>query len=288
VYYTYGDESRDPSKNRVYAVAGAFGHQDDWNVLEALWNERLGSRIFHASDCECDQGVFAATSHEDNQALYRDLVRIVATSKIIGHGVAIDVRGYTQVFPGDLEHTPYIWGFGDVVQISSELAYLSLPQEDVRVIFDRNQELQFSATEMYRYCRSLRRVITRKNLFGDVSFDDRRTIGIQVADLFARETMKHLDNHIGPVYRPERLSFTALRRNDKFRFVCYTREHFEGAIKQFPPDMLPGAQMDEYRKWLIDQRLEDSLTNRIRHIGEFPELSDDEGGRTPKGADFTS
>ena len=33
VYCAFGDESRDPSKQRVYAVAGAFGHQENWDAL---------------------------------------------------------------------------------------------------------------------------------------------------------------------------------------------------------------------------------------------------------------
>ena len=103
------------------------------------------------------------------------------------------------VFPNDFEHTPYLWGFGDIVQAASELAYLSIPSGEVKIVFDRNEELECSATEMYHYCLNLRKIVTRQNLFGEISFACRRTVGIQVADLFARETMKHLDNKIGPV-----------------------------------------------------------------------------------------
>ncbi len=263
VYCTFGDESRDESKQRVYAVAGAFGSQEEWDALELVWSARLEGRAFHASDCECGHGEFSKTSHADNQRLYRDLVGIIAKSRIVG-------QDYRSVFPSDHEHTPYLWGFGDVVQAASELAYLSVPQDEVRIVFDRNEELEFSAAEMYRYCLGMKTIVARGNLFGEISFACRRTVGIQVADLFARETMKHLDNQVGPTTRCERRSFAALRKNHKFRFVCYTRELLEKGIKASPPGSRPGVTLADYRKWLSEKRLDDSLTNRIRHIVEFP------------------
>lgn len=239
VYCTYGDESRDESSRRVYAVAGAFGLQQHWDALESLWNARLDGKIFHAADCESDMGDFSGIPHEENLSLYRDLITLVAESKIIGHGIAVNVDDYRQHFPSDPEHAPYIWGFGDIVQVSSQLAYLSVPPGEVKVVFDRNEELQFSATEMYRYLIHSRLLPTKNNLFGEIAFACRRTVGIQVADLLARETMKSLDNQIGPTWRPRRLSYLALKENEKLRVVVYDKRHFDDVKRAFRSNSYP-------------------------------------------------
>jgi hypothetical protein len=277
VYCTYGDESRDPSKKRVYAVAGAFAHQDEWDKLELEWSARLGGLTFHASDCECDKGDFGKFTHTENQTLYRDLVGIIGRHKVNGHGVAINVADYSSCFPYDEEHAPYVWGFGDVIQISSELAYLSIPSGEVKITFDNNQELQFSASEMYRYLLESKRLKTRGNLFGEVAFACRRTVGIQVADLIARETMKHLDNKIGPVYRAVRLSMSALMKNDKVRFFHLDKSHFQDAVNNFPASMESVSTRAAYSQWLRAKGLQDCLTSQLMHIRELGPLWDNIG-----------
>lgn len=45
VYCAYGDESRDDTTKRIYAVAAVFGHQDEWDATEVEWNKILGDRV---------------------------------------------------------------------------------------------------------------------------------------------------------------------------------------------------------------------------------------------------
>lgn len=272
VYCTYGDESRDQTKKLVYAVGGLFGHQEQWDNLELAWNERTGGRIFHASDCDSDQGEFRDSSHDENKKLYSDLTQLLARSNIVGHGIAINLPDYRQSFPSDLEHAPYLWGFGEILQISSELAYLSLPSEPVEVIFDRNEEVQFSAAELYAAALDLKRIPTRANLCEKVSFACRRTVGIQAADLFAREAMKHLENNIGPVRRPSRTSFSVLRDTHRFTVVTLDKIDFERAKANYNPKLRQRATMESYRQWLASKGLQDNLVNRVKHLQEFPEL----------------
>jgi hypothetical protein len=89
VYFAFGDESRDKQKG-VYAVACVFGHQNEWEDIAGPWVERLGERVFHASDCESGHGDFQDLEEGARHKLYRDLVSIVAGSKLIGHGEAIN------------------------------------------------------------------------------------------------------------------------------------------------------------------------------------------------------
>src|SRR5580658_10039656 len=72
VVIVYGDESSDETHERVYAVAGLFGSQEQWDDLGAKWLTRTGGKIFHAGDCDSDGGDFKVTSHRENKDLYRD------------------------------------------------------------------------------------------------------------------------------------------------------------------------------------------------------------------------
>lgn len=56
VVTVYGDESSDETHKRVYAVAGLFGSQEQWDALELKWLARTGGKIFHGADCESDTG----------------------------------------------------------------------------------------------------------------------------------------------------------------------------------------------------------------------------------------
>jgi len=47
----FADESHDPKEQRVFAVAGLFGTKQRWAELKLRWLDRLGGRIFHATDC---------------------------------------------------------------------------------------------------------------------------------------------------------------------------------------------------------------------------------------------
>jgi hypothetical protein len=71
VLSVFGDESADETKQRVFAVAGVVGNEDQWAALEAAWIARTGGIPFHAKDCESDQGDYADKDHQENQNYIR-------------------------------------------------------------------------------------------------------------------------------------------------------------------------------------------------------------------------
>src|SRR5712692_10503716 len=95
----FGDESADETKQRVFAVAGVIGREEQWEQLEARWIARTGSFPFHAKDCESDQGDYKGIDHQQNQDLYKDLAQLLAASGLGGWGFAIDLLAQRQVFP---------------------------------------------------------------------------------------------------------------------------------------------------------------------------------------------
>jgi hypothetical protein len=49
MHWAYGDESRDGTGKRVYAVSGVFGHESDWRAIESPWASRLHGRVKNPS-----------------------------------------------------------------------------------------------------------------------------------------------------------------------------------------------------------------------------------------------
>jgi hypothetical protein len=99
MYSVCGDESHDQKKERVLAIGGLFGSQEEWDSAESVWLARTGGAIFHAADCESDQGDFAGVPHDKNLRLYKDLTQIIVESRLCGRGVAIDLAGHREYFP---------------------------------------------------------------------------------------------------------------------------------------------------------------------------------------------
>jgi hypothetical protein len=266
MYCTYGDESRDDTLNRVYAVAGVWGHQEDWDAIAGPWEDRLGGRTFHAADCEFGHREFSDLKSGEGKKIFRDLTELVANSKLFGIGTAINVAEYRETFPLDFEDAPYLWGFGDVLHHVTELTSVALDKEQItEVTFDRNEPIEYNANAMYEWMRVSKKL--GRYLGDTLSFACRKTVGIQVADLFAREVMKNLDSRLSDSGRATRLSFVRLRDTKRFIVTSLGKSDFESKKKELSKSSYrDDASLDAYRRWLDANRLKDCLTNRIEHM----------------------
>jgi hypothetical protein len=88
-----------------------------------------------------------------------------------------------------------------------------------------------------------------------------------MADLVARETMKHFDNIVGPVKRPMRGAMRALDESRRFVFSLFTRDYWED-MKRKLPDVQARVGMDEaeYAAWLRERRVNDSWSRRLEYL----------------------
>jgi hypothetical protein len=272
LYTVNGDESADETKSRVFAVSGVFGSEQDWDELKRAWVERTGGVIFHATECETNQGDFKETSDPENKALYKDLVRLLCESHLMGRSFAMDMIGWNKHFAGALEDIPYLTCFRNVVYECGHLASLSVPQDNVEFTFDQHPETNHNAGVLYTYMAQMKEWSASPYLHHKVSFASRKYVGIQVADLLARETMKHLDNQVGPVKRPTRLSFKALLAAKRFSFSFLTESYFESFRRNI--DRLSdqrGVDYGDYQRWLEENGLINNMSNVHRYmIGKWP------------------
>lgn len=268
LYSAFGDESHDEANARVFAVAGLFGSEDDWNSHNGKWLARTGGKIFHASDCETDQGDFAGIDHAENMRLYKDLTQILCASRIMGYGMAIDLAGWREFFPGVLDDVPYYRSFREVVLRCGNWARWVIPQGTVKFTFDSRIESNYNAGVLYTYMAQQ----PEWNGYFDeeISFASRKLVGIQAADLYVREVMKHLDNIVGPTRRPTRRSFEALQKVKRFGADFLMREHFEDFRRKFESVAASvGMDRDRYAAWLAKHGLNDNISSRHRYIIEL-------------------
>lgn len=264
MYSAYGDESRDDGGERVYAVSGVFGAKKDWHILRKAWSERLEGKVFHAADCEGGYGDFSTLKAAERLSLYRDLVTFFVNSRLMSCAGAINVRDYNEVFPKEFEHAPYLLLFGDIVKEMANLASISIPNKAVKITFDRSN-VEYNATLLYDYIRRSQTPECVKLLSDEISFATRQTFGIQVADLIAREAMKHLDGELQN--RRVRKSFLALQKSGRVVFRFFNKNDFlEKKRAMWNSPLREKATLSHYYEWLADHGVQDCLSNRVRHL----------------------
>jgi hypothetical protein len=267
LYTVHGDESADETKARVFAVSGVFGSDQDWDELKRPWIERTGGKIFHASDCETNQGEFSKTSDAENKKLYKDLTQLLCKSRLMGRSHAIDMAAWKTNFPDALEDMPYLICFRNVVYDCGGLAFLSVPQDDVEFTFDQHPESEYNAGVLYTYMAQMKQWNASTHLSAKVSFASRKYVGIQVADLVARESMKHLDNMVGPVERPIRRSMSAILDTKRFQFNHLTQKYFESfRVNMDRLSQQFGVDHNDYVQWLDENGLIHNMSNLHRYM----------------------
>jgi hypothetical protein len=156
IYTVYGDESFDLGAKRVFAVAGVFGRQCEWDELSPKWFAKTGGLDFHAAQCESDRGDFARNDHKVNLGIYRDVTKLLCSTNLLGEAMVIDLQAYRQHFPDPDEWGPYYLCFAHVVMMAARYAYVSIPPGQVKFIFDQNPDRQYNAALMYDYMRHLK------------------------------------------------------------------------------------------------------------------------------------
>lgn len=269
----YGDESHDEQRQRVFAVAGLLGDKSDWDTATGRWLDRTGGMPFHAVECESEYANHADKSlHQKNLRLYADLTKILARLNLMGFGSALDLAGWKQSMPAGepAEEHAYYKCFSEVVIYFGRVGNLSIPRRRVKFIFDRSGPREYTARQLYSFMAQSPDWPSSECLTDEIGSATRATPGIQMADLLARETMKQLDNEIGPVRRPVRQSMTALLASRRFRFEYYTREYCEKLVASARRWVeSAGFTPERYQDWLSARRLHDTLPSRIRFTAEL-------------------
>jgi hypothetical protein len=269
---SFGDESTDETKRRVFAVACVVASEDEWKKLRKAWIVRVasthGNIPFHATDCDSDHGHYAVTEHLDNKALYRDLVTILAASGAWGYGAALDLSAFGQIYPDVAEELCYHKAFFENLRFVTVYAKERF-NESIKFTFDSRAESNYSAGVLYKAIVTDKSAEYRHDMFDEVTFTpSTEEPRIQIGDLLARETMKELDNQVAPVKRKRRRSMDALVATGRFQIDLFGLEYFQ-EMREKTRDLEKGdAEFNRrtYAAWLTKCQLPDIPTNRLRFL----------------------
>jgi hypothetical protein len=259
----YGDESSDEKKQRVFAVAGVIGTDAMWESLESRWIDRTHGMPFHANNCDSDQGDYTNRPHSENKVLYRDLTILLVESGLGGWGFAMDLAAMRSVFP-DAPDIAYYRCFIEVLGAMRNCAAYN--HETVKFTFDSRQESEHNAGLLYGMFREAPE--WKHYMFPEISFVcSREHPRVQVADLFARETMKTYDNRFGPERRPVRKSWLALRETERFHIEAVSLDWFVDLERKMAAlQELMGMSRESYVAWLNEYSLIHNTTNMFRYM----------------------
>lgn len=259
----FGDESSDETKQRVFSVAGVVGSEEMWEAIEVAWVARTAGVPFHANHCESDWGDYRGIPHAENQLLYRDLTTLLANSGLAGWGFAIDLIAQKKIFP-DAPDIAYYKGLSEV--IAAMIIFAANSNQPIRFTFDTREETEYNSAFLYKIYRDQPEV--KVDLFKKITFAcSREEPRVQVADLWARETMKALDNLIGPVKRGPRKSWLALKETNRLAIRAIGEDWYkslEGQMAELQKNC--GMEPVRYQQWLNANRLHDCVTNMFRFL----------------------
>jgi hypothetical protein len=245
-------------------VVGLVGTPEQWAALDWHWSRFNCGTPFHANDCDSDQGDYSSRSHWSNKALYRDLAILLARSGLTGYGKAIDLIAKNNIFP-EAEDLAYYSAFQRVIQAIRE--HTAASGEIAELTFDMRSESTHNAGFLYGSLRDNEPGWTPylpSRIAFEFAKDNPR---IQVADLFAREVMKALDNRIGPVKRKVRKSWRTLAATGRFRAEFYSVDWFQG-LKRALPEAEKHMNMNRamYLDWLRRRNRQHNVSNMFQFV----------------------
>lgn len=279
VYSAYGDDSADETRQRVFSVAALFGSEAEWAAFNRKWTERTGGKIFHATDCDTSNGDFKDTPNDENKALYGDLSKLLGGSTLIGAAAAISLPDYKELLGERVAENPYYLCFYSVLGALARDSSVCIPRDSIKFVFDCNREINYNAGQLYHdFINSDEGADQdfKKYMADELGFATSKTTSIQVADLLAREAMKHMDNAFGPVRRLPRLAYQAIRKNKGIRLRLFGRSWCEGLIR-FAVATGGTHSIDEYHEWLNGKGLKgDTVARRVKFQAERRGLVSDE------------
>jgi len=189
---------------------------------------------------------------------------LIAQSGTKGYGIALDLASYKRFFPDVPQGVSYYLAFTHVVHHFIQRGSASAP---AAFTFDHRKESDYNAGRLYDHLINRPDWAEHPFLDTKVPFDSRQNPRIQIADLVARETMKVLDNQIGPKTRPMRKSIRALDESLRFSFDLWGKDWFRSYSESMPElERVTGLRRQDYQTWLENQKLIDNESNKLRFI----------------------
>jgi hypothetical protein len=232
MYVAYLDESGSYPHTRVLAIAGYAAPAIEWARLEYVWKKMLRSwnvNAFHMVDCIHGRGEFTGWDQQRRNAAIKEVIDLVVGYDVHGIGAAVLLRDYEALVTGrarrEIGEPWHLCLRHLVFEVSRRID--RLPRSEwVAFVCDLQEEFSAEASRMYERCRE-NPEWPQQNRLGTLTFaSSKEEVGLQVADLLAYETFRHLDNKLY-CNREIRKSLDRLVHERPYFGAYYTREELE-------------------------------------------------------------
>lgn len=193
----YFDDSGDDKRKRFVSVGGLLGNKTQWDALQIPWAlecYRLKGP-FRSADCESQRGCCDGWTVDQTAALMRNLVKIIAATHVMGLGSIVPVPEYHRMFPGSGMHDPYFLALKHIIINMADIgrvAYAAFGFDSIQ-LWHEEGDTDEAAQQIYKDLKAVPGWMDAKRLEA-FSIGTKRVIGLQAADLMARESFKHADN----------------------------------------------------------------------------------------------
>jgi hypothetical protein len=193
IHDVYLDESSDERRKRYSSVGGFVGNGEQWTSLELQWMSRTRDlkKPFHYTNCECQHEEYTKWSKPECDVLITDLVTIARQCKIGGAGVFAPIPDLASVLGLGEDYDGQIFCLKCVFIHVANLA--ERHRVDLRFRLEENPATDGRARRAYGDLKAVKQWKAARRM---CSFEimSKNVIGLQAADLMARETFKFADN----------------------------------------------------------------------------------------------
>ncbi len=218
----YMDESSDDKRKRYFAVGGLNTVEQQWNRFELLWFSRTHKlkKPFRSVDCECQHDQFSSWTKKDCDQLMADLVGLIDDHELGGLVWVVPIPEYAQITREKGKYDPYFFVLKCMIVQSTILAHAF--GSGVRYFIEENKATVKRAKRLYEHVKGIKNWPPTQRM-RNVKFSGKQLVGLQAADLIAREGFKFMDNR--GTGRKIRKPVTRLER--RITINCWTKEALE-------------------------------------------------------------
>lgn len=228
---SYFDDSSDDRRVRYCAYGGWIGSSAQWDAQLIGWNNASFGlkQPFRSTECEGGHGQFDGVEKPERDARMSRMVDVLRATELRGFASIVPIPIFKEVFRRRTEDDAYVISLEHSIM---NMAYIAHElQMDVQIWFEQGP--QNGAIN-----RAFDRIVKCKSWepskrLRSLSFDTKRSVHLQAADLVAREAFKHIDNRgVRPMRIPVR------RLADRLAFVLWNRQTLDFLAKSGGPESI--------------------------------------------------
>ncbi len=256
----YFDDSGTHEGSRVVAMGGFVAREGQWEQYDREWRELLtkhGISYLRMADLESSHGNFEGWGEEKKKPLIRDVIgQVRKWAKYAVSGLVV-AQDYEQAVP---EWARQSAAFGDAYNfcfqmcVGQSMQYVEhlnppMPERDqIAFVFEQESKHEGVTRANYTLIKEFRDPKDRMGAFGFGT--KQRFLPLQIADFFAYESYKHLENLVGESGRKIRYPLRVLAEYGiDIEAHYFGREKLEALVADYDARGRPHGGQEPWWPW---------------------------------------